>query len=526
MIYGMIEEQPLPYRRIDNYIIQSRLEDGGMSSVYKGFDVHRQQDVVIKILHERYLKDENIVQRFQQEIEIAKELHHTHIVPFFGFGEIDGKAYMILKYMSGGSLSDAIKRKNVSLADTAKWIKQIASALDYAHQRGVIHRDIKPGNILLDANGDANVTDFGIARVVDAKKLTRTDVSMPGTARFMSPEQAIGKQIDSRSDIYSLAVLAYTLCVGDYPFDGANDVAIVVQHINANPPRPNGKNPALPRTLDKVILRGLSKNPDSRYQTAGDFAIAFQAALNAEPAPPPLTEHRRPIIAPTDNYQAIPPQSPRWITWLMMAGIMIVISAVMIIGFMAISQRNTRTPETPIIPQLTDVDEVAISATDSPNEQPTVNFSIEPTAPQSFSTVTPVQSIDALISTFSADMPTSTPRLTSTPTPTLDIPLGWSSGTRLYIQYETGIRPYVGGDPLDEILEVGDMVTISQGIVEGGALREWFGTEPNRWWYVIPMRGSSGWLPEDAIAEEPAPPEGIPTRTPTPTQTLTPTATP
>lgn len=525
----MIEEQPLPYRRIDNYIIQSRLEDGGMSTVYKGFDVHRQQDVVIKILHERYLKDENIVQRFQQEIEIAKELHHTHIVPFFGFGEIDGKAYMILKYMSGGSLSDAIKRKNISLGDTAKWIGQIASALDYAHQRGVIHRDIKPGNVLLDANGDANVTDFGIARVVDAKKLTRTDVSMPGTARFMSPEQAIGKQIDSRSDIYSLAVLAYTLCVGDYPFDGPNDVAIVVQHINANPPRPNGKNPALPRTLDKVILRGLSKNPDSRYQTAGDFASAFQAAINAEPAPPPLTEHRRPIIPPTDQYPALPAQSPRWITWLMVAGAMIAISAVMIIGFMALNQRDNRPTETPVTlqqqPSATVTGEIF---TEQPivEQQPTVNFSIEPTAPQSFSTVTPVQPLEALIPTFSADMPTSTPRLTSTPTPTVEIPLGWSSGTRLYLQYETGIHPYVGAEPLEETLAIGDLVTISQGIVEGGALREWFGTEPNRWWYVIPMRGSSGWLPEDALAEDPPPPEGIGTRTPTPTVTPTPSATP
>lgn len=520
----MIEEQPLPYRHIDNYVIQSRLEDGGMSTVYKGYDTHRQQDVVIKILHNHYLKNPDIVERFKREIEIAKELHHTHIVPFFGFGEIDGKAYMVLKYMSGGSLSDAIKRGNVSLSDTAKWIGQIASALDYAHQRGVIHRDIKPGNILLDAKGDANVTDFGIAHVVDATQLTRTDVAMPGTARFMSPEQAIGKQIDSRSDIYSLAVLAYTLCVGDYPFDGVNDVAIVVQHINANPPRPNGKNPALPRTLDKVILRGLSKNPDSRYQTAGDFAAAFQSAINAEPAPTPLTEHRRPIIAPTGSYQPIRPASPRWITWLMIVGVMVAISTVMIIGFLALSG-GRRSSETVIPPQSTENDgAIIINPTVTPTQQQPVNFGVGPTAPVSFSTVTPVQPLEALIPTFSADMPTATPRLTSTPTPTPDIPFGWVSGTYLYLQYETGIRPYVGAEPLDNVLEVGTMVTISRGIVEGGARREWFGTEPHRWWYVIPMRGEAGWLPEDALGEEQPPSGGIATRTPTPT--VTPTATP
>lgn len=522
----MTGEQPLPYRYIDNYVIQSRLEDGGMSTVYKGYDTHRQQDVVIKILHDHYLKNPDIVERFNREISIAKELHHTHIVPFFGFGEIDGKAYMALKYMSGGSLSDAIKRGNMSLNDTAKWIRQIASALDYAHQRGVIHRDIKPGNILLDGNGDANVTDFGIARVVDATQLTRTDVAMPGTARFMSPEQAIGKQIDSRSDIYSLAVLAYTLCVGDYPFDGANDVAIVVQHINANPPRPNGRNPALPRTLDKVILRGLSKNPDSRYQTAGDFAAAFQSAIHSEPTPTPLTEHRRPIIAPTNAYQPIQNGSPRWITWLMVIGVMIALSAVMIIGFMAVNGRS-RPSETPINQSATEVDAIVQSPTHTPDQQPTAPFSVEPTFPLSFSTVTPIQPLEALIPTFSADMPTATPRLTNTPTPTPDIPFGWSSGTRLYVQYETGIHPYVGAEPMTEdVLEIGDMVTISQGIVEGGARREWFGTEPYRWWYVIPMQGSAGWLPEDALANDPPPDNGIPTRTATPTQTATATATP
>ncbi len=528
-------EQPSPYRQIDDYIIQARLEDGGMSNVYKGYDTHRQQDVVIKILHERYVNHPDVVERFKREIEIAKELHHTHIVPFFGFGDINGKPYMALKYMPGGSLSDVMKRGRIPLLDAAKWLTQIAAALDYAHRRGVIHRDIKPGNVLLDANGDACLSDFGIARVVDATQITRADMSMPGTARFMSPEQAVGKQIDSRSDIYSLAVLAYVLCVGDYPFDGENDVAIVVQHINAQPPRPNGRNPDIPRPLDKVILRGMNKNPDSRYPTAGDFAAAFSVALGVEQTNTQVAKpSNQPIILAATPYKDVRPAPARWFNLLIAAGLLASVGAIILLAVVVFTRNDN---DSRIVMEVTATPSYTVTP---PDEAIATFLTIEPnpvvppfsaTRDVSLPSVTPVPPVDVLFPTLLPGVPSNTPRPTNTPAPptaTPEIPNDWIATTRLYVQYETGIRPFVGAEASDMMqLQPGDIVIVGQGIVEGGARREWFGTEPNRWWYIIPTtRGDSGWLPEDALGEERPPEGGIPTRTATPTSSPTPPTTP
>lgn len=513
-------------RTIDNIIIQSRLQDGGMSMVYRGYDTHRRQDVVVKILHDRYINHPEVVERFQREIELAKELHHTHIVPFFGFGTVDGTPYISLKYLPGGTLDDAMKRGGVSLPDTAKWLTQIASALDYAHRRGVIHRDIKPGNVLLNADGDASLTDFGIARVMDAAKLTRTDVSMPGTARFMSPEQAIGKQIDHRSDIYSLAVLTYTLCVGTYPFDGANDVAIIMQHINGQPPRPNGRNPQLPRTLDKVILRGLAKNPASRYDSAGEFAAAFATALGIETDRPP-TDHSRPDVITPTPYAHVRRSPGRWFAGLITLGMMASIGAILALGFTLLTGGGSSDDPAVIVRE--------VSATPSLTPLPTVTpfFTVAPPeiAPPISNlpfTPTPIMGVDAIFPTAAPDQLTATPRPQSSPaspSPTATVPYDWVETTRLYVQIETGVRPFVGGDPADSTqLQPGDIITIGRGIVEGGARREWFNTSEGRWWYVIPTRGDAGWLPQSALGEERPVGEGTPTRTatPTPTTTITP----
>ena len=506
-------------RRIDSYVIQRRMQDGGMSTVYKAIDDHRKQHVVIKVLHERYVNHAEVVERFRREIAIAKQLHHTHIVPFYGFGEVDGKPYIALKFMPGGSLSDLIRRQRaIPLRDAAKWLQQVAAALDYAHTRGVIHRDIKPGNVLLDEHNDASLADFGIARLEDATKLTRSDMAMPGTARYMSPEQATGSvPLDARSDVYSLAVLAYMLVVGDYPFDGPNDVAIIIQHVDSKPPRPSSARPDLPRALDKVITRGMAKKPNQRYDSASEFAAAFAGAVGEHGD---LTTIPRidsgPVVFNADGSPAR--KRRNWAAWALIAAGIVAILAVLALGIIIISalldDDDGSTPAEQIIIQ---VSATPAPPTDAPGLAPT----LEPTAqiipqpeprisqppPAPTEAVQPVQPPSATPFPSNTAAPTVT-AITPSATATAPVPNDWFSGTQLFIQYDTGISLFVGDDPVNPLqFTPGDLVTITQGIVEGNALREWYGTSSSRWWHIAVPDGGGGWLPEDALGEDPPPPE-------------------
>jgi len=272
---------PLINRQIRQYFLQERLQSGGMAVVYKAYDRQRRELVAFKVLRENYANQPQIVLRFRREAEIAQQLNHPHIVPFYDFGEVDGLLYMVMKFMAAGSLVDRLNRvANVSLGQSARWLRQISGALDFAHSRGIIHRDLKPGNILLANDDDAYLSDFGIAKITEATQLTSTGQSMPGTARYMSPEQAAGDpNLDHRADIYSLGVIAYLLVTGFYPFTGDSDTVILIKHLNETPPLPSQVNKALPLPLDTVLLTGLAKLPAQRYSSSSQLVTAFEKAI-------------------------------------------------------------------------------------------------------------------------------------------------------------------------------------------------------------------------------------------------------
>lgn len=255
---------------------------GGMATVYRARQRSINRIVAVKVLPRALLHDPTFYERFTREVDIIAHLEHPHILPIFDYGEADGVPFIAMRYLAGGSLARWIRRGPPPLDELARPIMQIAQALDYAHRRSIIHRDLKPANILLDDQGNAYLTDFGIARVINS---SLTGSALIGTPAYMSPEQAHGLPLDGRSDIYSLGVVLFELLTGREPFEAETPVALLLKHINDPMPSPLALRPDLPREVETVIFKATAKLPDQRYATASALAAAFASAI--EPATRP-----------------------------------------------------------------------------------------------------------------------------------------------------------------------------------------------------------------------------------------------
>ncbi|MBN1120540.1 MAG: serine/threonine protein kinase [Anaerolineae bacterium] len=266
---------------IGGYRVIEPIGMGGMAKVFKAYQPAFDRFVALKILPDHYAEDETYLERFAQEARIIANLEHKAIVPVYDFGEDNGITYLAMRYLQAGTLKDVIKRFGgvMPLSDAARIVSQMASALDYAHEHGIVHRDIKPANILVDRNGDAYLTDFGIAKVLEATShLTKTGTAM-GTPTYMAPEHGMGTGVDARSDVYSLGIVLYEMVTGRVPFEADTPFAVILAHANEPLLLPRAINPGLPRTIERVILKALAKNPDDRYQTAGGLAWALVEAI-------------------------------------------------------------------------------------------------------------------------------------------------------------------------------------------------------------------------------------------------------
>ena len=262
-----------------HYEILGKLGHGGMAIVYKAHDIQRDQLVALKVMYQHFMTDENALKRFEREATVISTLNHTNIVPLIDYGQYENQAYFAMQYMQGNSLADSFKRpRGIIIKHTLRLLEQIASALDYAHAKGIVHRDLKLQNILLDADKNAYLADFGIARIVDATRLTRTG-NVAGTPLYMSPEQARGQFVDYRSDIYSLGVMAYLMITGYFPFTADDMLAILHKHVSEYPSEPSEINADLPEAVNSVLLRVLMKDPDDRFDTATAFVKALEDAL-------------------------------------------------------------------------------------------------------------------------------------------------------------------------------------------------------------------------------------------------------
>jgi eukaryotic-like serine/threonine-protein kinase len=265
------------------YRVLSRLGSGGMADVYLAHDQLLGREVAVKVLHHHFAEDQEFVERFKREASSAAALSHPNIVGIFDRGEWNGTYYIAMEYVAGRSLK-AIVRETGPLdpALALDTVIQILRAARFAHRRGVIHRDLKPHNVILEEEGRARVTDFGIARA-GASDMTLTG-SIMGTAQYLSPEQAQGYAVSAASDIYSVGVILYELLTGVVPFEGDSAVAIAFKQVSATPRPPSELNPALPRSLDAVVLRALAKDPIERYADDDELINALQAELATLPA--------------------------------------------------------------------------------------------------------------------------------------------------------------------------------------------------------------------------------------------------
>jgi hypothetical protein len=254
-----------------------------MAAVYKAYQAGMDRYVALKILPRYFASDPQFVGRFEQEAKVLARLLHPHILPVHDYGEADGYTYIVMPFVDSGTLADLLHGGQLSLAQIRSIIVQVGDALDYAHSQGVIHRDVKPSNILVDQRGNCLLTDFGIAKMVEATvHFTRTG-GLVGTPAYMSPEQITGEELDGRSDIYSLGIVLYEMATGRPPYQAETPPAIFVKHLHDSLPPPRSLNSSLPEAVERVILKSLAKRREDRYQTAADMVQALRLVIPDTP---------------------------------------------------------------------------------------------------------------------------------------------------------------------------------------------------------------------------------------------------
>src|SRR5678816_89355 len=307
--------------KVGRYKIKSELGRGGMATVYRAFDPISNREVAIKVLPPEMLHNLLTRARFKRELKLIASLEHPAIVPVYDVGGEDNhQPYFVMRYMSGGSLSEMIRKGKFSLRDAALIIERLASALDHAHSKGIIHRDIKPDNVLFDASDNPYLSDFGVAKLTEAA-VSATDASANeamGTAAYISPEQARGEDVDSRADVYGLGAILYEMLTGEAPYHGNTVIGMALQHVNDPVPNVLKIRPDLPGEVDVIIKTAMAKNREKRYATALDLARELnRVAFEGEPTIPKF--------AALVDRQTAPVPAPNRTGWIV-AGLILLIA--------------------------------------------------------------------------------------------------------------------------------------------------------------------------------------------------------
>jgi eukaryotic-like serine/threonine-protein kinase len=289
-----------PHILLDRYEVGRLLGAGGMAEVFEGRDRLLARRVAIKVLQAQLVRDPSFLIRFKREAQAAASLSHPNIVGVYDTGSEDGTHFIVMEYVDGRTLKDVIRAEGPLYPERAAEIcADVCSALVAAHARGLIHRDIKPGNVMLTPDGKVKVMDFGIARATTSETITQT-AAVVGTAQYISPEQAQGQAVDYRSDLYSLGCCLYEMLTGTVPFTGATPVAIAYRHVREDPTPPRMLNADVPAPLEAICLKAMAKLPDNRYQTAAEFQSDLERFRNGQ------TVQATPLLDAAATTEAIP----------------------------------------------------------------------------------------------------------------------------------------------------------------------------------------------------------------------------
>ncbi len=308
-------------KTIGPYRLLELIGHGGMAAVFKAYDLKADREVALKILAPSLAQDPRFTKRFVREAKVVLQIKHPNIVPVWDFGLQDEYFYFVMPYLKLGTLADRLQRTPLSPQETSRIMAQVCSALDAAHRNGVVHRDIKPSNILLDENGNALLTDFGVAQTSDST-VSLTGSALLGTPAYVSPEQARGDPTDARSDQYSLGIILFLIATGQLPFEADTPIGIAIKHVQEPLPLPRSVNPRVPPALERVILKATAKDPADRFETIAEFNAAFQAALAhaldpSQPAPqvivPPSAQATSPFGRVAPSAPTRRSRAPLWI---------------------------------------------------------------------------------------------------------------------------------------------------------------------------------------------------------------------
>jgi serine/threonine-protein kinase len=285
---------------IGRYEIKRELGRGGMATVYHAFDPSFGREVAIKVLPREFLHDPDFRKRFQREARIIAALEYPSIVPVYDFGEENEQPYIVMRLMTGGSLTDRLQQGGLPVPQVIDIMERLARALDRAHARGIVHRDLKPANILLDDEGEPYISDFGIAKMT-AESSTFSKTAIIGTPAYMSPEQWYGEDLDGRSDVYAIGIILFEMLAGKLPYEGNTPPAFMTKHLTEPVPSLLDVNPSLTYSLQMVIEKAMAKKREDRFRTAGEMVTSLKEAAQISPIETPKIEIKSPAVSrPTD----------------------------------------------------------------------------------------------------------------------------------------------------------------------------------------------------------------------------------
>jgi serine/threonine-protein kinase len=326
----------------DRYEVQELLGSGGMASVYRAHDTLLERPVALKVLHEHFSSDPEYVERFQREARAIARVSHPNIVTVIDRGSFDGQEYIVFEHVPGETLKDVVEREGpLPVAQALAFARQVARALAFAHEQGIVHRDVKPHNVLVDEDGGAKVTDFGLARSLDVEHdITQTGTVL-GSSDYISPEQASGQPVDERSDQYALGVLLFELLTGEVPYPAENYMAAALRHVNDPVPSVRERRRDVPPRVDEIVRRAMAKQPEDRFPSTGALVGALEAVLAEERGAEPIDSASTEVVrapAPPARAQREQPRKRRSAWVPLAAALVVLLAGAALLGYIVTSR--------------------------------------------------------------------------------------------------------------------------------------------------------------------------------------------